>query len=125
MAGAKRVSSVATRSRVAEPLFAAGIWPATCQPAHAMADATIKAESRITWPPSLDLLVLQRGVHLLAFQPRAPVQCDELDQEGERVDRSANLPDERRRGACGAASGQQVVHDQHALPLFDGVFMNL
>ena len=64
-------------------------------------------------------------MHRMPRQLAAAVQRDELDEKRERVHFPAEAGDQiggRRRRAAG---GEQVVDDQHALPLLHRVVVDL
>src|SRR3954466_15372179 len=70
-------------------------------------------------------LVLKDGANVLALQLGAPVQRDQLDQDGDTVHATAELTREVHRRARGSPGGQQVVHDQDALSALDRIAVDL
>src|SRR6185503_854453 len=85
--------------------------PATAQPRPA----------RRPTPPS----VLEDGVNRVAGELGASVQRDQLDEEGEGVHFPTEAGHQLGGRARGAARGQQVVDDQHPLPLLHRIVVNL
>src|SRR5262245_35673889 len=94
-----------------------------------MAPATMNADRRITWrtergPPYDSGSVFEHRMDVLTLQPGASVQRHELDEECERVHLATEPTHQIARGARGAARGEEIVHDEHALPGPDGILVH-
>src|SRR5512142_1602549 len=71
------------------------------------------------------LVVMQQGEDVLALELVAALEEVEFDDEAEAADLGVELLGEVDGGVGGTAGGQQVVHDDDALPALDGVLMHL
>src|ERR1051325_1979216 len=70
-------------------------------------------------------LVFDERAHVVSFEALATRKEFKLDDEDQSGDRAAQILDQIDDGARRAASGEQVVGDQDAMALSDGVAVNL
>jgi hypothetical protein len=72
----------------------------------------------------LSFVVVQQAEDILLGEAVAAFQEVEFDGEGEAGHFAAELFDQLERGLHGAAGGEQVVYEKHALAGLDGVEMD-
>jgi hypothetical protein len=70
-------------------------------------------------------VVCQQAEDLMALQPVSPTEFGEFDQESEPGHDTAGLFHQLHLCRSGAASGQEIVVDEHALAGLNGIGMDL
>src|SRR3954447_2208923 len=69
--------------------------------------------------------VLDDAVREVIAQPLSTLEEEQLDEEGKANDFCLERLDQLDRPQNGAASGEQVVHDEHALARLERVLVDL